>query len=313
MFSVWSNSYAPKESSQPQESHTYNANGRIPLSSLDINVLNNNEFNGDAGDEEILKLNVSGKRKRNAILSQEESELISIISNSISSQSSKYSSSTNSVISSKISTPKSCHNDKKLHVLTPMVLLEKLSPESLKKWPISNMQQVSQQLERYLKFGLDKGKVLPMPPSLEDSIEVKKKTKDQKPKNVKKLKKSLNNNIQINPADRAHVARVWQTIYQTGSPHTTHDNTLVCNALQMQIVQQGVQTCTELEASRKKSFRFCCRLVVRLGSSHSDLGGRSECGWHLLGKMRPLSVVAMHDHRPPFNNGSKATLQNGGH
>jgi hypothetical protein len=169
--------------------------------------LNNNEFNGDAGDEEILKLNVSGKRKRNAILSQEESELISIISNSISSQSSKYSSSTNSVISSKISTPKSCHNDKKLHVLTPMVLLEKLSPESLKKWPISNMQQVSQQLERYLKFGLDKGKVLPMPPSLEDSIEVKKKTKDQKPKNVKKLKKSLNNNIQINPADRAHACQ----------------------------------------------------------------------------------------------------------
>ena len=66
------------------------------------------------------------------------------------------------------------------------------------------MQQVSQQLERILKFGLDKGKVLPMPPSLEDSIEVKKKTKDQKPKNVKKLKKSLTNNIETSPANPKH-------------------------------------------------------------------------------------------------------------
>jgi len=125
-------------------------------------------------------------KKLKKTLSFEEAKGPLSFANSISSQSSNYSSSTNSVISSKISTPKSCDNDKKLHVLTPMVSLEKLSPESLKNCPISNRQQVSQQLERNLKFGLGKGKVLPMPPSFsqyvnpygesddESSIEVKK-------------------------------------------------------------------------------------------------------------------------------------------
>jgi hypothetical protein len=47
-----------------------------PLSSLDLNDLNNNKFDGDAEDDDILKLNVSGKRKQSAISSQEKSEFI---------------------------------------------------------------------------------------------------------------------------------------------------------------------------------------------------------------------------------------------
>jgi hypothetical protein len=162
------------------------SNCSIEQSNVDLTVRNlKRNSPASASAALITPCGPSPKKIKKSLSFEDAKGPLSFV-NSISSQSSNYSSSANSVISSKISTPRSCENDKKLHVLTPKVTLEKLSPESLKNCTITNKQQVSQQLERNLKFGLGKGKVLPMPPNFseyvnpydesddEDSIEVEK-------------------------------------------------------------------------------------------------------------------------------------------